>query len=65
MDVIELFRKGRFVNDVVFGDVYCNVLVKCLFSKGKLYLVFFVDREIGIGEEIRYDYGVLDFLWRK
>lgn len=30
-----------------------------------IYFIFYVFRDIEIGEELRYDYGVKDFFWRK
>lgn len=65
LDATESSRKGRFANDAAPGDVQCNASVKCLPSKGKPYLALFANRKIGIGEEIRYDYGVPDLPWRK
>eukprot|EP00105_Crassostrea_gigas_P041288 XP_019925436.1 PREDICTED: mitotic apparatus protein p62-like [Crassostrea gigas] len=65
LDATESSRKGRFANDAAPGDVHRNASVKCLSSEGKPYLALFADREIEIGEEIRYDYGVPDLPWRK
>lgn len=65
LDATESSRKGRFANDAAPGDVHRNATMKCLPSKGKPYLALFANRKIGIGEEIRYDYGVPDLPWRK
>lgn len=34
-------------------------------KEGKTYLALYALRDIAIGEELRYDYGVKDLPWRK
>ncbi|XP_064644632.1 uncharacterized protein LOC135498309 [Lineus longissimus] len=53
---------GRLVNDGVNGSDNCSM--RMVAKEGKPYLALFASRNIGIGEELRYDYGVTDLPWR-
>jgi hypothetical protein len=38
--------------------------MKMFMKEGKPYLALFASRDLCIGEELRYDYGVSDLPWR-
>lgn len=41
-----------------------NSIMKKVAINGKIYLCLFAIRDIDIGTELRYDYGVPDLPWR-
>lgn len=54
---------GRFVNDAPSAEANCKLR---LLEKDKMpHLVLFAKRDIEVGEELRYDYGVPKLPWRK
>ncbi|XP_064653238.1 uncharacterized protein LOC135503564 [Lineus longissimus] len=55
---------GRLVNDAWRGAANCS-MKKVSTEKGSPALCLFANRDIEIGEELRYDYGVDDLPWRQ
>ena len=55
---------ARFVNDAECSPT-CNSKMKKVETAEKVHLCLFSTRDIDIGEEIRYDYGVKDLPWRQ
>ncbi|KAL5013701.1 hypothetical protein ScPMuIL_007971 [Solemya velum] len=61
-DPFEL-RKARFVNDGIGEEQNCRMVVVMVDKKPHLCL--FSTKNIQIGDELRYDYGVPNLPWRK
>lgn len=57
--------KGRMINDAAPGDSKQNSEIKVVNIERNPCLCIFASKDIEIGEEIRYDYGVEDLPWRK
>jgi SET domain-containing protein len=53
---------GRLVNDS--EPKMANCAIKKVSMDGKPRLAIYAKRELNIGEELRYDYGVKDLPWR-
>ena len=53
---------GRLVNDASSNKANC--IMKKIKQGAKIHLVLYALRDIMIGEELRYDYGVRDLPWR-
>ena len=56
---------GRLVNDAPSNKVNCNCCMRKIKDGKNIYLALYALREISVGEELRYDYGVKDLPWRK
>ena len=56
---------GRLVNDAPSSKSNCNSVMRKVKEGSETYLVLYALRDIKIGEELRYDYGVKDLSWRK
>ena len=54
---------GRLVNDAPSNK--SNSVMRKVKEGSETYLVLYALRDIKIGEELRYDYGVKDLPWRK
>lgn len=54
---------AKFANDAVSRK--SNAYVKKIVIEDKPHLLLFSKKTIGVGEEIRYDYGVPTAPWRK
>lgn len=53
------------INDAENGDAKQNCVMKIVEVNQTPHLSTFADRDIAIGEELRYDYGVPTLPWRK
>ena len=51
---------GRLVNDSPTGNSY----MRRILVNQQPHLCLFASKDINIGEELRYDYGVKDLPWR-
>lgn len=60
-----IYDIGRMVNDAQPETVEENVLIKIVVVDQLPHLCLFALRDIEIGEELRYDYGIDDLPWRK
>lgn len=58
-------RLGRYVNDSPRKSKSANCTVRAIELSGKQRVLLFAQRDIGVGEELRYDYGGGDLPWRK
>lgn len=56
---------GRLVNDAPLNKSNCNSVIRKVKEGTATYLTLYALRDIEIGEELRYDYGVKDLPWRK
>ena len=56
---------GRLVNDASPNRPNCNCVMRKIKVGEKTYLALYALRDIAVGEELRYDYGVTDLPWRK
>ena len=56
---------GRLVNDASANKPNCNCVMRKIKAGAKTYLALYALKDIAIGEELRYDYGVKDLPWRK
>jgi hypothetical protein len=65
LDATNSSRKCRFANDAGPRDDRQNAVMKCIPVNGTPHLGLFAAMKIGIGVEIRYDYGVKDLPWRR
>ncbi|XP_061191646.1 N-lysine methyltransferase KMT5A-like [Saccostrea echinata] len=65
LDATNSKQQGRYANDAAPGDVLQNAVMRCVPNNGLPNLALFASRNIGVGEEVRYDYGVKDLPWRK
>ena len=54
---------GRLVNDASPNKPNCNCVMRKIKTETKTYLALYALRDIAIGEELRYDYGVKDLPW--
>ncbi|CAB3992383.1 N-lysine methyltransferase SETD8-like, partial [Paramuricea clavata] len=54
---------GRLVNDS--EHKMANCLIKKIEINGQPRLAIYAKRDLNMGEELRYDYGVKDLPWRK
>lgn len=54
---------GRLVNDALPSKANC--VMRKIKEGSKMYLALYARRDIMMGEELRYDYGVKDLPWRK
>ena len=54
---------GRFVNDATGHKR--NASLEVVFVNKRPHIALFAARNICKGEEIRYDYGVIDLPWRR
>ncbi|XP_052278781.1 N-lysine methyltransferase KMT5A-A-like [Dreissena polymorpha] len=61
----DIFHEGRMINDAENGDAKQNCVMKIVEVNQTPHLCTFADRDIAIGEELRYDYGVPTLPWRK
>ncbi|XP_068692866.1 N-lysine methyltransferase KMT5A-B-like [Montipora foliosa] len=55
---------GRLVNDAFPNKPNCNCAMRKIKEGPLIYLALYALRDIMIGEELRYDYGVKDLPWR-
>ncbi|XP_068746319.1 uncharacterized protein [Montipora capricornis] len=55
---------GRLVNDALPNKANCNCVMRKMKVGSKIHLALYALRDIMIGEELRYDYGVKDLPWR-
>lgn len=55
---------GGLVNDASPNKPNCNCVMRNIKAETKTYLTLYVLRDIAIGEELGYDYGVKDLPWR-
>ena len=53
------------VNDAEHGSPKENTCVRVVMVDGRPHLCIFATKDINIGEELRYDYGIADLPWRK
>ncbi|KAH3723646.1 hypothetical protein DPMN_049440 [Dreissena polymorpha] len=53
------------VNDAPKGDPACHCEMRIVGIEGRPYLCIFAKRNIELGEELRYDYGVDLLPWRQ
>ena len=51
------------INDAENGDAKQNCVVKIVEVNQTPHLCIFADRDIAIGEELQYDYGVPTLSW--
>ena len=63
VDATETDCIGKMVNDELPREAKCKM--KKLIVDGKPRLCLFSQRNIAIGEQLNYDYGVSDLPWRK
>ncbi|KAH3775464.1 hypothetical protein DPMN_176866 [Dreissena polymorpha] len=61
----DIFHEGRMINDAENGDAKQKCVMKIVEVNQTPHLCTFADRDIAIGEELRYDYGVPTLPWRK
>ena len=55
-------EQGRLVNDAPSNKANC--CMRKIKDGKNIYLALYALREISVGEELRYDYGVKDLPWR-
>ena len=55
---------GRLVNDASPNKPNCNCVMRKIKAGTNIYLALYALRDIAVGEELRYDYGVKDLPWR-
>lgn len=60
----EIFSMGRMANDAAQGQNEENSAMKIVVVERCPRLCLFAIRDIQVGEEIRYDYGVPNLPWR-
>ena len=53
------------VNDATYPETNCKVKIFRGCLKGVMRLCLFATKDIVIGSELRFDYGVTDLPWRK
>ena len=53
------------VNDAERGSPKENTCVQVVMVDKLPHLCIFATKDISIGEELRYDYGIADLPWRK
>ena len=53
------------VNDAEKGSTLQNCVMKIIEIDGTPHLCLFASRDIGLDEELRFDYGVPNLPWRK
>lgn len=56
--------QGRLVNDALPNKANCNCVMRKMKVGSRIHLALYALRDIIIGEELRYDYGVKDLPWR-
>lgn len=54
---------GRYVNDGAGTEANCRM--RLIEINKEPHLALFASKNIQMGEELRYDYGVPDLAWRK
>ena len=54
---------GRLLNDASPNKPNCNYVMRKIKAETKTYLALYTLRDIAIGEELCYDYGVKDLPW--
>jgi len=62
IDAAECSRLGKYVNDA--PRRVANCYSKVVAFDGMPHVLIIAGRDIGTGEELRYDYGVADAPWR-
>lgn len=64
VDAIFSSGLGRLVNDALPNKANCNCVMRKMKVGSRIHLALYALRDIMIGEELRYDYGVKDLPWR-
>lgn len=64
MDATFASGLGRLVNDAPSRSANC-VMKKRIIGDKTPYLALYALRDLTVGEELRYDYGVSGLPWRK
>ena len=65
IDATNSERIARYVNDAEDGAELNNSTMKMVMVEGYPRLCLFANREIKMGEEVRYDYGDPNVPWRQ